>query len=90
MFYYIEAKEKHKVIKLNLDDFASRQGFVKNKEVSTPNSPVYDKKVRFCKDVYSNRIQVGSRRDRRLKRRICLTKTKHYTYKAPREIRINQ
>jgi hypothetical protein len=90
MFYYIEAKEKHKVLKLNLDVFAERQGFVMNKEISTLAEPVYDRKVRVCKDVYSNRIRVGSRRDRRLKRRICLTKTKHYTYKAPREFRINQ
>jgi len=90
MFYYIEAKERHKVVKLDLDEFAKRQGFVLNKEVSTSAEPVYDKKVRVCKNVYSNRIRVGSRRDRRLKRRICLTKTKHYTYKPPREFRINQ
>ncbi|TNE96712.1 MAG: hypothetical protein EP326_12790 [Deltaproteobacteria bacterium] len=89
-FYYIEAKERHKVIKLSLDTFAQRQGFVLNNENSTSSEPVYDKKIRVCKDVYSNRIRVGSRRDNRLKRRVCLTKLKHYTYKAPREYRIDQ
>ncbi|MCO4794398.1 MAG: hypothetical protein KC493_11830 [Bacteriovoracaceae bacterium] len=84
LFYYTEAKEKHIVKKLNLDTFASRLGFVLNKETSTADAPQYDRKVRYCRNVYSNRIRVGSRRDRRLRRRVCLTKLKHYTYKAPR------
>lgn len=88
LFYYMEAKEKFIVKNLELGTFAERLGFALNEETSSADNPIYDKKVRYCRDVYSNRIRVGSRRDRRLKRRICLTKLKHYTYKAPRDYSI--
>jgi hypothetical protein len=86
LLHYVDAQKRHIPLKLESIDLAQRIGYTLNKETSTAEKPVFDKKELVCKTVYSRRVRVGSHRDRRLKKRVCLTKLEHKIYKAPRAI----
>jgi len=86
LLHYVDALKRHEPIHIGEKELANRIGYSLNNETSTPENPIYDKKELVCKTVTNRRIRQGSRRHRRLKKRVCLTKLRHKIYKAPREI----
>uniref|UniRef100_UPI003562AF27 hypothetical protein n=1 Tax=Halobacteriovorax sp. TaxID=2020862 RepID=UPI003562AF27 len=65
------SKKKGEIIEGDINQLAENIGFVKNHQRSTSDRPSFDKKEYKCRTVIDKRIRSGSRRSRRIQRRVC-------------------
>ncbi len=65
------SKKKGEVIESDINELAENIGFVKNQERSTSEKPSFDKKEYKCRTVVDKKLRSGSRRSRRIQRRVC-------------------
>lgn len=81
MSTYVLGLKNGEMKQLSLFDFAKNLGYVVNKELSTEEAPKFDKPYKKCRTLEKFKgVRVGSRRQERIKIKVCETAYKHYVY----------
>lgn len=65
------SKKKGTLVEADIYELASKIGFKKNERRSTSEKPSFDKKEYRCRTVVDKKLRSGSRRTRRIQRRVC-------------------